>query len=195
VKKGGKRRSQWYSIALPDKLTAGVGCDPAHGQMALIFDALTTGNVHPLIECIRRGPQLIGPLQDFFIALLLRKVKFPKWRPDSPDTWRRHFSIAWFVAMRERDRVNRSEAISEAEDKFGVDRRTVQRAIKEMHALLSNPKNMESYLALSALSGADPSKVRLILDTTSLELFLEGGSPRGVEADANRATVSTDLAR
>jgi hypothetical protein len=160
VKKGAKKRPQWY-MTLPDELTG--RWDPEDEQMALILLALATGNVHPLIDYIRKGPQLIGPLQDFFVALLLRKVKFPKRRPKNPDTWRRHFDIAWFVAVRKRNNVKHGEAIGEAEDKFGVDRRTVQRAIKGMRLLLGSPQNMESFLTLFALSGNNLAKARVTI--------------------------------
>jgi hypothetical protein len=162
VKKRGKTRSQGYSVTLPDPLTISAGT-PAHEQIALIHVALASGNVHRLIEYIRRGPQLTGPLQDLFIALLLRKVKFPKKRPTDTDTGQRHFDMAWFVAMRERDNVRREEATGEAEDKFGVDRRTVQRAIKEWRPLLSDPKNIGNFLTLFAMSADNLRRTRVTL--------------------------------
>lgn len=127
-----------------------------------LIDESRKGNRAPLIRYLDdpKAPPITEGLRKFIAGILRGDERPPRHRPKSEAARRRNRAISWFVALRRREGMNIEAAIAEAckSEKFGkvLDRRTVQRAMKEhpFHVKLIKkliddgfvaPENIEDY--------------------------------------------------
>ena len=97
---------------------------------ALVRFALD-GDWKPLISYIEKGGDINGDIRNFILDVLKGKVRRPNNRPRRAATLLRHAKIAWHVRKWRAGGLRPEAAIEKAIQTFDVDRRTVQRALKD----------------------------------------------------------------
>jgi hypothetical protein len=89
------------------------------------------GDWKPLISYIEKGGDINGDIRNFILDVLKGKVRRPNNRPRRAATLLHHAKIAWHVRKWRADGLRPEAAIEKAIQTFDVDRRTVQRALKD----------------------------------------------------------------
>ena len=89
------------------------------------------GDRKPLISYIEKGGEINGDKRNFILDVLKGEVRRPNNRPRRAATLLHHAKIAWYVRKWRADGLRPEAAIEKAMQTFGMDRRTVQRALKD----------------------------------------------------------------
>jgi hypothetical protein len=97
---------------------------------ALVAFALD-GDWEPLISYIEKGGDINNEVRTFILDVLKEKVRRPKHRPRRAATLLHHAKIAWLVRKWRADGLGDEASIEKAMEAFNIDRRTVQRALKD----------------------------------------------------------------
>jgi len=89
------------------------------------------GDWEPLISYIEQGGDINHEIRNFILDVLRGKVRRPNHRPRRAATLLHHAKIAWHVSKWRADGLGPEASIQKAIDVFGIDRTTVQRALKD----------------------------------------------------------------
>jgi hypothetical protein len=90
------------------------------------------GDWEPLASYIEKGGDINDDIRKFIVDVLKGKVRRPKNRPRRAATLLHHAKIAWHVREWTAEGLEPEAAIEKAMEFFNVDRRTVQRAMKDV---------------------------------------------------------------
>jgi hypothetical protein len=89
------------------------------------------GDWEPLASYIEKGGDINNDMRKFIVDVLKGKVRRPKGSPPRAKTLLHHAEIAWHVRKWRTQGLGPEAAIEKVMEKFNIDRRTVQRALKD----------------------------------------------------------------
>jgi hypothetical protein len=130
------------------------------GRLAEIFAVARIGDWDSLAAHIERGGEITPEMREFLAGVLRKKVKRAANRPPKEDTRLFHKAIAMFrIFLQEQRGLSATAAEARVAEDFGVDRSTVQRAMRRLKA---EADKSPTYRLLARRYHTNPMEVAII---------------------------------